>query len=343
MARVVAIVAAALFGTVVLARSRDELLSRNASLRPVATIDSTERSFVVNSTAAPTLAPFVATTASPVADRWRFANGGWRYSSGGVDVVPRSANETRECLRGRRVAFVGDSRTRYQYLTLARFVATGRRAKCAEPDDPTEFACVFANERRSKGWRDFYETTTNGLTVAGSRETCACYRPEDAEGLDWPTASSRIVERRVFEGRGATLFYFQNFGSLPMLEPLGSATGPGRPIGTRPFDLETYAKLRLPLYRPTHVFLNGGWGDADVGAIVARYAEDHPGVVVVAANNPAFRDERSGSDVARARGHDRKRIAWTAPPALYWDNAHVSTSVNDVFVETALEFVCPRP
>lgn len=80
----------------------------------------------------------------------------------------------RICLSGRRISFIGDSVTRYQYLNLVHFIAHGRWYS----DYPS-----FEQEPLWSSWLDFYQGTTARLTTKDgvSRERCDCYRnPNDS-------------------------------------------------------------------------------------------------------------------------------------------------------------------
>jgi hypothetical protein len=86
--------------------------------------------------------------------------------------------------------FIGDSVTRYQYLNLAHFVATG------EWDSPADLP--NENKRRFGDWARFHAETNCRL---GGREVCDCYR----NGSDLAS----VVENRYFEDpAGVRLSFF---------------------------------------------------------------------------------------------------------------------------------------
>ena len=79
----------------------------------------------------------------------------------------------RRCFSNRRISFVGDSVTRYQYLNLVHFIAHGRWYS----DYPS-----FEQEPLWSSWLEFFQGTTARLTNEGgsTNEKCDCYRsPHD--------------------------------------------------------------------------------------------------------------------------------------------------------------------
>ena len=73
----------------------------------------------------------------------------------------------RQCLRGRRIAFVGDSVSRYQYLNLVHFLAWGSWYSSFPR---------FENEQDWGSWTDFFVGTSSRLVTPNTRESCDCGR-----------------------------------------------------------------------------------------------------------------------------------------------------------------------
>lgn len=91
-----------------------------------------------------------------------------------ADPIHLPWESVRNCLSGRRISFIGDSVTRYQYFNLVHFIAHGRWYS----DYPS-----FEQEPLWSSWLDFYQGTTARLTTKDgvSRERCDCYRnPNDS-------------------------------------------------------------------------------------------------------------------------------------------------------------------
>jgi hypothetical protein len=92
---------------------------------------------------------------------------------------------------------IGDSLTRYQYLNLAHFIATGEWHSPA--DLPNE------NEKRFGSWDRFYKETNRRLR---GHETCDCFR----NGNDY----FNVTENRYFEEpSGVKLSYFMVLHDKP--------------------------------------------------------------------------------------------------------------------------------
>lgn len=85
---------------------------------------------------------------------------------GGRALRPLPWASVRECLRGRRIAIVGDSLTRYQYLNLVHFIAYGSWYS-ARPH--------LENERQWGSWATFFRGSTARLNKAPNVfEVCDC-------------------------------------------------------------------------------------------------------------------------------------------------------------------------
>ena len=85
---------------------------------------------------------------------------------GGRALRPLSLASVRACLRGRRLAIIGDSLTRYQYLNLAHFLAYGSWYS-APPH--------LESERQWGSWGDFFRGSSARLNAAPAAfEVCDC-------------------------------------------------------------------------------------------------------------------------------------------------------------------------
>lgn len=97
----------------------------------------------------------------------------------------------RACLTRKSILLIGDSLTRYQYLSLVYFLATG---SWSSPVPHNE------REKAHASWTAFYETTTQRMQY----ERCDCYR-RNGTGL------SHIVENRYFSMNNSNITYLQYF------------------------------------------------------------------------------------------------------------------------------------
>lgn len=106
----------------------------------------------------------------------------------------RSHERALDRLNGRRIVFVGDSVSRYQYLELAYFAIYGvcPDQKAAPEYILSAYSAGFHEETR---WPSFYNSSTSQLNFKGdvrwSKETCFCARTDLAPG--------KVFENRAFE------------------------------------------------------------------------------------------------------------------------------------------------
>jgi len=113
----------------------------------------------------------------------------------GIEVGPNLANETtydrvrEKHLNGKSILFIGDSLTRYQYLNLVYFLASGA---WSSPFPHNE------NEKEFASWTQFYITTTQ----RNKYEICDCYRGNSMQS---------IVENRYFSIHNINISYIQYF------------------------------------------------------------------------------------------------------------------------------------
>ena len=113
----------------------------------------------------------------------------------GIEIGPDLANQTtynrviEKHLHGKSILLIGDSLTRYQYLNLVYFLATGQ---WSSPIPHNE------NEKEFASWSHFYNTTT----LRNKYEICDCYRGESMQ---------TIVENRYFAIHNINISYMQYF------------------------------------------------------------------------------------------------------------------------------------
>ena len=99
-----------------------------------------------------------------------------------------------------RIAILGDSIMRYQYLALATYLKTGEWV----PEDLSKPSAVM--EKTHASWTSFYEATNAALRP---HEVCDCFRRE-------PFDTNKICENRYYfdASRGISVSYIQAFGSV---------------------------------------------------------------------------------------------------------------------------------
>uniref|UniRef100_A0A6U4JN35 SGNH domain-containing protein n=2 Tax=Hemiselmis andersenii TaxID=464988 RepID=A0A6U4JN35_HEMAN len=131
-----------------------------------------------------------------------------RYHLKGCKLHRYTQEEARQCLKDRHFLFIGDSLTRYQYMSLVMFLEDHW------PDDTGEKEGF--NPCREAwgqgGWKVFYQTSSKLLK---GKEICDCFR------LDGPMSrntQNTLVENRYFHlaAHNLSVTYLQLFGVLPM-------------------------------------------------------------------------------------------------------------------------------
>jgi hypothetical protein len=109
--------------------------------------------------------------------------------------VSTRGNSSLPHISGLRIAFVGDSLTRYMYLSLAAYLRRSRWV--GEKDVPN-----MIEEKQFGGWNLFYNYTKNYFRPY---EQCDCFRAKN------PKDTTKGIENRYFHDpvRDNVLYYFQ--------------------------------------------------------------------------------------------------------------------------------------
>lgn len=188
---------------------------------------------------------------------------------------PSNNNKIPPWLNGTRIAFIGDSTMRYQYLTLAYFLEHGEWPDTS-PNKPSilwEGSVSGSKLYRSNGaivgkagcnisdldsvymaqWTQFYQFTNSAF---GEHEKCDCYRSN----------IHNSIENRLYSFRNVSLAYFQYFGDCAW--PRGTSNFQNKfNISCRPgmccrqrweVAIGDFLSSTLNFFQPTHVILNLG-------------------------------------------------------------------------------------
>lgn len=126
--------------------------------------------------------------------------------SGTLSAAQSSESRVSPVPRGLRLVMMGDSLTRYQYLSLTYFLKNGFWIDPSGPDRK------YIREKSFSGWADFYNSSTKALAPM---EYCDCYR-SDAERS---AHEGDTVENRYFydKERDNRVTFLTAFGhALPM-------------------------------------------------------------------------------------------------------------------------------
>ena len=154
------------------------------------------------------------------------------------------------------IAFLGDSISRYQYLSLVYYL---HHNAWIDPKSRPSFVI----EGQFKTWNSFYKDTNNALSPY---EKCDCYRPQK-----WNT--SQIFENRYYHNplTNVHVVYIQAFGGIPSHGHWNASSIPENEVlPTAPlpsvwtFDFQETISLHLALLNPKPdwvVFNAGVWAN----------------------------------------------------------------------------------
>ncbi|EJK56536.1 hypothetical protein THAOC_23559 [Thalassiosira oceanica] len=172
-----------------------------------------------------------------------------------------------ECLAGKTLIFIGDSRVRYQFMHLARFLVHGRSIRCRDFDSPAteqstggkvstddEGCKVIDHDLRTttgygKDWNDWYKSSTDLLKKKGEQD--------NESGL--PAKLQDLVHI------GEDFPPFAPF-TLPSDKTSRCAPGEcrkGNRVDAFNGDLNQTMWSILPLLNATHAFVNVGWAELE--------------------------------------------------------------------------------
>lgn len=111
-----------------------------------------------------------------------------------------------ECLKNKHIVFMGDSLTRYQYLSLVHYLETG--SWFALTDKP-----LLENEKEWENWEMFYQGTNARLN---GHEICGCYR----HPYGWIIDANPMEDRYYFDPvRKLRITFLLFFGSFKTVHP----------------------------------------------------------------------------------------------------------------------------
>ncbi|KAL4438729.1 hypothetical protein ABPG77_006333 [Micractinium sp. CCAP 211/92] len=128
--------------------------------------------------------------------RWSQANAtADQLAVRGCQLRRFSHAQAQRCLAGKRLVFVGDSVTRYQYLTLLYFLERGDwpAPLGGVPGEPS-----VANEHEWPSWNDFLRGTNR---LFNGRELCDCFRADWVPGSGWKPPEDEKHENRFYRRR----------------------------------------------------------------------------------------------------------------------------------------------
>mmetsp|Transcript_25247 Transcript_25247/g.39624 ORF Transcript_25247/g.39624 Transcript_25247/m.39624 type:complete len:378 (+) Transcript_25247:1704-2837(+) len=154
--------------------------------------------------------------------------------------------DARECLRNKHVLIIGDSVSRYQYMSLASFLHSGFPEASGNHEKGANNVCMPGNVWGS--WKRFYLRSSAHFE---GRELCDCFRPEGPWNPDF---EKRTEENRFLSlpEHNLSLSYLQVFGGFPM-----HGHFPGRCRGSTQVPMCSRLNVsRAEVSRATHVLTN---------------------------------------------------------------------------------------
>lgn len=147
-----------------------------------------------------------------------------------------TAAEVRRCLSNSTITFVGDSLTRYQYLSLAHFLVHGRFIQRYADDNTSS----LTNEKTWPSWPVFYSAGSQLLHVNTSNltstESCDCHRVPNELIREFRTLTTQAgqskmrVEYKQAFGQGGSQTGLMEDTLRGMREGIGNHTGLGRHV-----------------------------------------------------------------------------------------------------------------
>ncbi|VEU36423.1 unnamed protein product [Pseudo-nitzschia multistriata] len=280
-----------------------------------------------------------------------------RYTHGGYE----------KCLGNKTLVFIGDSRVRYQFMSLASYLQSKEFMKCedysmiAEAKNITfspDPKCFLVNERfLNISWNQWYEDTT--AEFPGS--LCDCYRSNKKGFKPDSTFENRFFKKPTPFGE-ITLVYIQNFlddvtmnkhfPPFTSFEPNPQRCKPGncldRTIGFQG-NLSAILWNIVPKFNPTHVFANSGWTFVDYSCEVRDFSRHYPGIKSYLISHPSMLEKvynpslefdatklQCDSDLI-----DRTAMTKNVPKNWYWDRAHVLSILNEEWNHLLVGKICP--
>jgi hypothetical protein len=272
-----------------------------------------------------------------------------------------------ECLSGKHIVFMGDSRVRYQYLALLDFLRNRAWMQCRDygRHHSASPSCMFIDQSNLNGssasWNSWYNDSSRNL-----RMICDCFRSA-------PFKPKKANENRFFRISTPfgliTITYLQTFvgivnfhSEFPPFSPYASykdslsITPPRCQPGfcSHPPSLILNATAALlevvPKLQPTHVFAQEGWkhDEGDIpqrfGCAVDAFERQNPGVKAFVISHPCIREQSSDFEVpingCNATVFDRRKLTANVPKTWYWDRLHLLSIVNQEFNHQLLDMIC---
>jgi len=277
-----------------------------------------------------------------------------------TDSTPPDSNDTRPS--GLRLVLIGDSITRYQYLSLAYFLRHGHWFDPEQKPHLVNQNTFMRRASKGQGWIRFFNKTNQLLAPM---EQCDCFRAR------WPNIKAvdgNVMENRYFHDphRNNSLAYIQAFGnSHSVMHGRVLPKDAFRDIHEKEFIHvntswqwsfsdwgEALEKYVAPM-NATHVMMNAGlWPNNFDRNRAARdgilQALERTGLVGIWRTNSyltsrELRPSSASADEAMVGlfGDNVLNVSWTRglETKYYWDDKHFLEPVYRVMNEQLLEMI----
>lgn len=157
----------------------------------------------------------------------------YKFEMSSCRVKHFSHSHAKQCLKGHHLLFMGDSLSRYFYLSLAQLLATkrwGQRfSRSSHPNVGQSMLVEHDFKDKNRSWSLFYEYS-NGILNADreNRELCDCFREDNLPFYNnsGPHQQQSCFENRFYRHspggdlddveRDIRLSYIQWYGPMPM-------------------------------------------------------------------------------------------------------------------------------
>jgi hypothetical protein len=295
-----------------------------------------------------------------------------------VGKAYRTLEGYQQCLVNKHIVFIGDSRVRYQYMTLIDYLRTGKWLRCHDQslavNETYSTNCFLIDHQHGvkTTWNDWYQSSSDALS-----DVCDCHR-------DLAFNPARTYENRYLRMSSPfgpiNITYLQNFqdsvkfhSEFPPLSPYypysnndtnttteeGSDSNnntsrcqPGFCDHAPAIVLNTANTLlqMVPQLQPTHVFGQTGWkhhfGSTPntFGCILETFMLENPGVNAYAISHfwerGAVRYNKVPLHGCNATVFDRVTPSYLAPASWYWDKKHVLSILNEEMNHQLLDYIC---
>jgi hypothetical protein len=261
-----------------------------------------------------------------------------------------------KCLSKKHVLMIGDSRTRFQYTTLATKLTHDEFPRCKEGSSNLQNEYCQAVTTLD-GWTPFYIWSNQIFNAHDSTEKCYCYR--DKNDLQRARENRFLSVSTPFGN--ITITYLQTYSNQTFLETTFPPLSNGEPscisgycnpsaphrreVQFSAFSAlsENYSKF-VPTV--THAFVTTGWTQMDIGCSLKDFETQtkiktwmisgpHPRGGRIIPQNPPTQG-------CNQRIFDRTSITKHLTPEFYVDLIHVATSVNEEYNHFMLDELCPE-